>query len=64
MNKGQLIEAIRQLNPSATVQFLTQFDDRDLGQYLEQLRGAMSKHVHVQTFVGEEEKRVALRMVS
>lgn len=44
MNKRQLIDDIRQHNPTASVQFLSQFDDSDLSQYLEHLEAAKAKH--------------------
>ncbi|MBI9018235.1 MAG: hypothetical protein JEZ07_13345 [Phycisphaerae bacterium] len=37
MNKFELIEAIRQLNFTASVDFLTQFDEKELTEYLHHL---------------------------
>ncbi len=37
MSKCELIEAIRQLNSTATVDFLTQFDDQELKEYMSHL---------------------------
>jgi hypothetical protein len=44
MNKRQLIDDIRQHNPTATEQFLVQFDEDALKQYLEHLEAAKAKH--------------------
>jgi len=38
MNKRQLIEAIQQINPTATVRFLEQFDEASLQQYWNRLQ--------------------------
>jgi hypothetical protein len=43
MNKRQLIDDIRQHNPTATEQFLVQFDETALKQYLEHLEAAKAK---------------------
>ena len=40
MNKRQLIDEIRQFNTSVRPQFLTQFDEAALGQYLSSLQSA------------------------
>ncbi len=37
MNRPEVIERIRQYNPSATSEFLTGFADRDLSLYLDRL---------------------------
>lgn len=37
-DKGQLIQAIRALNPTATEEFLSRFDARELGDYLRNLQ--------------------------
>ncbi len=44
MIKRQLIEDIRLHNPTAQVQFLAQFDEPALRQYLEHLEAAKAKH--------------------
>jgi len=44
MTKRQLIEDIRQHNPTAQPQFLAQFEDADLQQYLDHLEAAKAKH--------------------
>ncbi len=38
MNKFELIEAIRQLNYTASVDFLSQFNESDLSEYLSHLQ--------------------------
>ena len=43
MSKRQLIEEIRAFNPTAQVEFLEQFDDAALKQYLESLQAAQNK---------------------
>ena len=43
MDKRQLIEAIRTFSPDVEAAFLTQFDERDLQQYLERLEAAGRK---------------------
>jgi hypothetical protein len=45
MSKGQLIDSIRQYNVTAQPQFLAQFDEEALKQYLEHLEGARQKHL-------------------
>lgn len=44
MNKRQLIDDIRQHNPTASEQFLLQFDEAALKQYLDHLEAAKAKH--------------------
>jgi hypothetical protein len=61
MSKRQLIDDIRSLNPSAQEPFLLQFDEAALKQYLDQLRAAQSKRVHIHGWV---RKRQSARMVS
>jgi hypothetical protein len=43
MTKLQLIEDIRRYNVTAQPQFLAQFDEEALKQYLEHLEGAVNK---------------------
>jgi hypothetical protein len=38
MNKRQLIEAIQDINPTATTRFLEQFDENSLQQYFNRLK--------------------------
>jgi hypothetical protein len=44
MNKRHLIDEIRQFNTSVRPQFLSQFDEPALRQYLENLQSAARKH--------------------
>lgn len=37
MSKPELIDAIRELNCTASVEFLAQFDERDLQEYINHL---------------------------
>ncbi len=43
MNKFELIEAIREFNPTATVEFLTPFEENELEEYLNHLREVCSR---------------------
>jgi hypothetical protein len=61
MSKGQLIDVIRTHNPTADARFLGQFDERDLAQYLEHLRAAQEKRVHI---YGWAKKRDGMRLAS
>ena len=51
MNKRQLIEAIQQINPTATSRFLEQFDESSLEQYWNRLKDVDQRapkiHAHV-----------------
>ena len=47
MNKRQLIDAIRELNQHATEQFLQQFAESDLSEYLTRLKEASTRNVHL-----------------
>ena len=61
MDKRQLIDDIRRFNATAQPQFLAQFDESALKQYLEHLEEARRKHVRTATFVRRGPK---LRLVS
>ena len=61
MTKRQLIEEIRQYKTSVQPEFIAQFDEQALQQYLENLEGAFRKRLHVSSGVRKEPK---LRMVS
>lgn len=61
MNKRQLIDDIRRFNTTAEPQFLAQFDEAALQQYLNHLEGARKKHVRV---AGWARRNVKLRLVS
>jgi len=61
MNKRQLIEDIRKFNTTVPPQFLAQFDDGALRQYLEHLEGARRKHLRNTSITRRDPK---LRLVS
>jgi hypothetical protein len=63
MNKRQLIDGIRQLNQTAQPDFLAQFDDDALRQYLEHLQSAQEKRLRVESWV-KTIPRPKLRLVS
>jgi len=60
MTKRQLIDDIRQFNVSVQPQFLAQFDETALKQYLEHLQSASQKHVRIAGWVRKQPK---LRLV-
>ena len=60
MSKRQLIDDIRQYNTTAQPQFLAQFDDDALKQYLEHLQGAARKHVRIAGWVKKRDSQVRL----
>ena len=61
MTKRQLIDDIRRYNTTAQPQFLAQFDDEALQQYLEHLEQARKKHLRQAAWAPKGPK---LRMVS
>jgi hypothetical protein len=61
MTKRQLIEEISKHNTTAQPQFLAQFDEDALKQYLEHLEGAVRKHLLIGGYIRPSPK---LRMVS
>ena len=61
MSKRQLIDDIRRYNTSAQPEFLSQFDEQALKQYLEHLEGAFRKRLQISNWV---RKQPRLRMVS
>lgn len=61
MNKRQLIDDIRRFNTSVQPEFLAQFDDDALKQYLDHLEGAFRKRIHIASWVRRQPK---LKMVS
>jgi len=62
MTKRQLIDDIRQYNLSVQPQFLAQFDNDALRQYLDHLRDAARKHVRIAGWVKKPQAK--LRLVS
>lgn len=60
MNKDQLIGEIRTLNPTAGEQFLQQFEDDALAQYLEHLKSAISNTLRIHGWVRRPHDRQRL----
>ena len=63
MSKRQLIDDIRRFNTTAQPEFLAQFDEEALKQYLEHLEGARRKHIRY-AGIGWVKKSPKLRLVS
>jgi hypothetical protein len=61
MNKRQLIDEIRRINASAETQFLSQFDEASLQQYLQHLEDARQKRLRIHSWV---RRAPGLRLVS
>jgi hypothetical protein len=61
MYKRQLIEDIRRFNTTVPPQFLAQFDETALQQYLEHLEFARKKHMRSS---GWTQRQPMLRLVS
>jgi hypothetical protein len=61
MNKRQLIEEIRRYNTTVAVEFLSQFDDSALQQYLQHLEGAKKRNTLIASWV---RKIPRMRLVS
>jgi hypothetical protein len=65
MEKRQLIDDIRRYNTTAQPQFLAQFDEGALKQYLDHLEGAHRKRVHIAGFVKRRDAATGqLKLVS
>ena len=62
MTKRQLIEQIQQLNQSVETNFLTQFDEEALKQYLTQLQSAAENRITIANWVRRQPSK--LRLVS
>ena len=62
MNKRQLIDDIRRFNITVQPQFLAQFDDAALKQYLDHLQSAQRKHLQIGAWVRRPQAK--LKMVS
>ena len=62
MNKRQLIDDIRLYNTTAQEQFLAQFDEQALAQYLEHLQIAREKRLRYAKI--RPDRPTPLRMVS
>jgi hypothetical protein len=63
MNKRQLIDNIRDINQSVRPEFLAQFDEPALAQYLEHLQSAQRKRLQIPQWV-KQARLPKLRMVS
>jgi hypothetical protein len=61
MSKRQLIEEIRRYNTTVAIEFLSQFDDSALQQYLQHLEGANKRNLRIASYV---RKTPRLRLVS
>jgi hypothetical protein len=61
MSKRQLIDDIRRYNVTVQPQFLAQFDEAALRQYLDHLESAQRKHIRIAGWVRRQPK---LRLVS
>jgi hypothetical protein len=61
MNKRQLIEEIRRYNTTVATEFLNQFDDSALEQYLEHLEAAKKRNSRIASWVRRTPR---LRLVS
>jgi hypothetical protein len=61
MSKRQLIDEIRRYNTTVSVEFLSQFDESALQQYLEHLEGAKNRNTRIASWV---RKTPRLRLVS
>jgi len=61
MNKRQLIDSIREINTSVRPEFLAQFDEDALTQYLDHLTEARQKRMQMPAWVRRQPK---LRLVS
>lgn len=61
MEKRQLIDAIRKINPTAGEQFLMQFNTDALQQYLDHLQAAREHRIHISGWVRQRRK---VRMAS
>ena len=62
MSKRQLIDDIRRFNTTVEPDFLAQFDEEALKQYLEHLEGAFRKRLQISSWVRKPQQK--LRMVS
>ena len=61
MDKRQLIEDIRRINATAQPQFLAQFDEAALQQYLRHLEGAKQRNLRIAGWVKKSPRmRVAI----
>ena len=61
MSKRQLIDEIRAFNPTAEVQFLQQFDEKALSEYLDHLQMARERSVRIRSW---SRRTSTMRLVS
>jgi hypothetical protein len=61
MNKRQLIDKIRQYNTTVAAEFLAQFDEQALQQYLQHLESAKTRNTRIASWVRRTPR---LRLVS
>jgi hypothetical protein len=60
MTKRQLVDEIRDLNPTAGEPFLDQFEDDALAQYLEHLKAARSRVLRIHSWVRKPQSKQRL----
>jgi hypothetical protein len=60
MNKRQLIDDIRRINPTAQALFLAQFDEAALRDYLDHLNAAIERRVRISGWVRKRPRAVRL----
>ena len=56
MTKRQLIDEIGKYNPSALREFLNQFNEEALQQYLDHLKAAQAKQIHIHGWVKKKDR--------
>jgi hypothetical protein len=61
MSKRQLIDEIGRYNPTALRDFLSKFSEHELQEYLDHLKAAQSKRIHIHGWV---KKRDGMRIAS
>lgn len=59
MSKRQLIDDIRGINTTASIEFLAQFDEKALQQYLDQLKAAQERRVRIAGWVRRRKFKLA-----
>jgi len=60
MSKRQLIDNIREINTTAQPEFLVQFNEQALEQYLDHLRGAAGKNIRISSWVRNQPRPTKL----
>jgi ABC-type transporter MlaC component len=59
MTRQQIIQAVRSLNPTASEQFLAQFDEQALQEYLQHLEAAKNRVIRIHGWVRKNKMRLA-----